>query len=267
MTEPALPLLVEPDELERALGRAGLVVVDASDEATFLRHHVPGAIHLPYQEIIAARPPAMGLLPDDRHLEAVLSRLGLSRESHVVACDAEANIKACRLLWTLDAVGHERFSLLNGGLAAWVNEGHRTELGAHRPTAGAYKILRRTEAVADRAYILAHLHDPGVVILDTRSGAEFSGADVRSARGGHIPGAVNLDWIMAVDRERNLRFKPAHELRPMLERLDITPEKEVIAHCQTHHRSSHSYIVLKWLGYGRIRGYDGSWSEWGNDPT
>ncbi len=39
-----------------------------------------------------------------------------------------------------------------------------------------------------------------------------------------------------------------------------------IAHCQTHHRSAHTYIVLKSLGYSRIRGYDGSWSECGNDP-
>ena len=51
----------------------------------------------------------------------------------------------------------------------------------------------------------------------------------------------------------------------MLEKLGVTADKEVITHCQTHHRSSHTYIVLKALGFPRIKGYPGSWSEWGND--
>ena len=64
----------------------------------------------------------------------------------------------------------------------------------------------------------------------------------------------------------NLRFKPEAALRAMLESIGVTPDKEVIVHCQTHHRSAHTSAVLKSLGYERVRGYDGSWSEWGNDP-
>ncbi len=125
--------------------------------------------------------------------------------------------------------------------------------------------MRHSDVVADKAYILAHLDDLGVVILDTRSPAEFSGIDIRAARGGHIPGAINMDWILAMDRERNLRLKSEVELRGILENLGITPDKEVITHCQTHHRSSHTYVTLKALGFPRIKGYPGSWSEWGND--
>jgi thiosulfate/3-mercaptopyruvate sulfurtransferase len=111
------------------------------------------------------------------------------------------------------------------------------------------------------------LDDPEVVVLDVRTPAEFAGDDVRAARGGHIPGAVNMDWTLAIDRGRNLRLKPEGDLRRMLEELGVTPDKEVIVHCQTHHRSAHTYMVLKSLGYPRIRGYDGSWSEWGNDQN
>jgi rhodanese-related sulfurtransferase len=64
----------------------------------------------------------------------------------------------------------------------------------------------------------------------------------------------------------NLRLKPAEELRPLLEVAGVTPDREVIAYCQTHHRSSHTYVVLKSLGYPRIKGYPGAWSEWGNLP-
>ena len=63
------------------------------------------------------------------------------------------------------------------------------------------------------------------------------------ARGGHIPGAANMDWRLAMDRARNLRLKTDNELREMLEKLGVTADKEVITHCQTHHRSSRTYIV------------------------
>ena len=53
------------------------------------------------------------------------------------------------------------------------------------------------------------------------------------------------------------------ELREILEKLGVTPDKEIITHCQTHHRSSHTYVILKSMAYPRIKGYPGSWSEWG----
>ena len=71
---------------------------------------------------------------------------------------------------------------------------------------------------------------------------------------------------MAIDRARNFRLKPEADLRALLEARGVTDDKEVIVHCQTHHRSAHTYMVLKSLGFENVRGYDGSWSEWGNDP-
>ena len=105
-----------------------------------------------------------------------------------------------------------------------------------------------------------------MVVLDARTAGEYDGSDVRAARGGHIPGAVNLDWMMTLDRGNNFRLKPESELKAMLDERGITPDKEIIMHCQTHHRSSQSYVMLKSLGFAKIKGYDGSWSEWGNDP-
>lgn len=265
MSQLTLPLIVEPDELERHLGHRDLLIVDLSKRLIHAQYHVPGAVHLEYGKIISARPPAMGLLPDDQQLSDALSSIGMTPDTHVVAYDDAGNVNASRLLWTLDVIGHPNFSLLNGGLHAWLSEGHRTERGFNQPQRGNYKVVRGADPVADKAYVLAHLDDPEVVILDTRSPEEFSGVKKQAARGGHIPGAVNIDWVLATDRRRNSRFKPEGELRELLEKLGVTPDKEVITHCHVHQRSSHTYIVLKSLGYRRIKGYPGSWSEWGND--
>ncbi len=266
MPEPLLPLLVEPDALEAVLGGDGMQVVDVSDPAAYAQQHVPGAVNLPYAGLLGPQPPAMGLIAPPGQLAAAFSEIGLTPETHVVAYDNEGNGRASRLLWTLDVIGHAGFSLLNGGMHAWVGEGHPVETGARTPVPSAYQVGAVGDAIADKRYILDHLDDDDVVILDVRSPAEFAGEDVRSARGGHIPGAVNMDWTTAMDNDRYLRFRTPAELRAILEPLGVTADKEVIAHCQTHHRSSHTYIVLKSLGFTRIRGYDGSWSEWGNDP-
>lgn len=266
MSQTVLPLIVEADLLEQHLGDDGLAVVDVSDPVAYAQQHIPGAVNLPYGRLLGPQPPVMGLIAPGDQLAAALSEIGVGRETHVVACDNEGNGRASRLLWTLDVIGHSRFSLLNGGMQAWVGEEHPLEPGANQPQAARYEVGAPGDAIADKAYILAHLDDADVVILDVRSPAEFAGEDVRSARGGHIPGAVNMDWTTAMDRSNNFRFRPEAELRRILESLGVTPDKEVITHCQTHHRSSHTYMVLKSLGFTRIRGYDGSWSDWGNDP-
>jgi thiosulfate/3-mercaptopyruvate sulfurtransferase len=261
-----LPILLQPGELEQRLDDKNLVIIDLCSEKSYLSCHVPGAVHLDYAHIVAARPPVMGLLPDEDRLNLMLSSIGLTLESHVVAYDDEGNGRASRLVWTLEELGHERFSLLDGGLKAWLIEGHPVKQDRETRLPSHFRGTYQGNKVADKKYILAHLFDPDVVILDARSPAEYHGEDIRAQRGGHIPGAVNFEWMRAIDQERNLRFKPVDKLRSMLESLGITPDKEVICHCQTHHRSAHTYMVLKYLGYPKVKGYPGSWSEWGNDP-
>lgn len=264
MTTTTLPLLIEPDELEYHLDNPGVRIVDLSRADIHARQHVPGAVHLDYTKIVRNKPPVLGLLPDTKTLSSIFSGLGLTADTQVVAYDEEGGGKAARLLWTLHAMGHTKGSLLNGGLAAWAGEGHRMDDTPASVTPASYQVNVNNSVVADRAYILDQLKNPGVRLLDCRTAREFSGA-VRSAeRAGHIPGAVNMEWLLAMDQARNLRFKSPDELRALLTQRKVTPDKEVIVYCHTHHRSAHTYIVLKALGYERVRGYPGSWSDWGN---
>lgn len=261
-----LPLILEPEQLEEHLGADDLLIIDLCNPQTSAAARIPGAVHLDYASIIASRPPAGGLLPDAGQLGRVLSAIGMTRNHHVVAYDDEGGGKAGRLIWTLDMLGHDRASMLNGGIHAWANEGHPLADSPAQVVPGDYAAEICGDASADRDYILARLGDDEVVLLDTRTPEEYHGIKVRAERGGHIPGAVNFNWVEAIDQQRNLRLKPAAELRVLLEGVGATPDREIIAYCQTHHRSSHTYVVLKHLGFPRIKGYPGAWSEWGNLP-
>lgn len=265
MSDIQFPLLVEAESLAANLGAEDLLVVDLSKASTHSQLHIPGAVFLDYAQIVATRPPVGGLLPDAEQLGRAFSAIGLRPDRHVIAYDDEGGGKAARLLWTLEAIGHRRYSLLDGGLHAWANEGRpvTAEPTPVQPTAADVVVPSDPEPVATREFILAHLDDPAVALLDARSPQEFTGERRFSARGGHIPGAVNIEWTQLMDTERNLRLKEGTALRRMLEAAGITPERTVVAYCQTHHRSAHTWFALKWLGY-RAKGYAGSWSDWGN---
>ncbi len=262
-------MILEPSDLQQNLDRSNIRIVDLCKADIYPQAHIPGAVHLDYEKIIRNEKPIMGLLPSEETISTLLSSLGISPETQVIAYDDEGGGKASRFLWTLAAVGHTHFSLLNGGFHAWANEGHpiNNQVVSIEPT--LYSIpdnssYKNSSVVADKDYIMQHLQDSHLSILDCRSQQEYTGQTVRAERIGHIPNAVNMDWTLAMDPQRNYRIKPKSELLPMLNDLGVTPDKDVIVYCQSHHRSAHTFVMLKSLGYKNVMGYPGSWSEWGN---
>ncbi len=261
--------VIEARELEEMLPRDDLLVVDVGSGENYLRGHIPGAVHLDYNGLILGQPPAPGLMPPLDQLQWVVQSIGLTAGKRVIAYDDQGNGRASRLLWTLEAVGHKRSALLNGGLPAWYNEGHPLGCAPNRAEPSDFSVELNPAVIADKQRVLAAINDPRITLLDARTPEEYSGTSVKSPiqRPGHIPGAVNLNWLDTIERNDNLRFKPKAELRALLAQLGIEREQEIIVYCQTHHRSSHSFMMLRHLGFDSIRGYPGSWSEWGSDPA
>lgn len=258
---------IEPDELESLKQHPNLVIIDLCKAKQYAQAHIPGALYVNYDEIIKHDKPVMGLLPDNEVFSALLSRLGINKNSLIVAYDDEGGGCAARFVWTLYVFGHETAVVLNGGLYSWANEGHPlSKVTPEPPTASGYTLKKTHRHTANRAFIQTHLADENVVLLDARSLAEFNGEKKFANRGGHIPGAIHYEWTDAMDRNHNLRRLPADQIQSRLDEIGITKDKEVVCYCQTHHRSAYSWLVLKSLGYENVLGYHGSWSEWGNHP-
>ena len=261
------PLLIEPDDLEKHLDDENLLIVDLCKHSQYVQAHIPGAAFLDYGHITAMNKPTMGLLPDLEQIGKILSLLGLTPDTQVVAYDDEGGGKAGRFIWTLHALGHMKTSLLNGGLISWYKEGHPLSNDTVNTAPSDYTAnYSNPSVVADADYIFRHLDSEDIALLDARSPEEYSGAKRFAERGGHIPGAIHFDWINGMDANRNYRLLPDDELHSKLDSLGLTSDREIIVYCQTHHRSSLSYVMLKHLGYERVKGYPGSWSDWGNKP-
>ncbi|MEE4464544.1 rhodanese-like domain-containing protein, partial [Azotobacter chroococcum] len=151
-----------------------------------------------------------------------------------------------------------------GGLTAWLAEGRTLSREVPAPAGGPVPLALHDAPTATRDYLQSRLGAADLAVWDARSPQEYRGEKVLAAKGGHIPGAVNFEWTAAMDPARALRIRA--DIAACLTALGITPDKEIVTHCQTHHRSGLTYLIAKALGYPRVKGYAGSWGEWGNHP-
>ncbi len=255
--------VLEPDAVAD-LPETDTLLVQVTSSALFEQAHIPGAVLIEPAELVCGIPPASGKLPSTAQIAATLSRVGYQPDQRIIAFDDEGGGWAGRLFWTLDVIGHHDWAYLDGGLHAWHAAGLPLAQGASAPApAEPCEITVDTAPIAEIPDVMAAIDDADSVIWDVRSAEEYAGLRSGSARRGHIPGAVNLDWELLKDANRQLRL--IDNLDDVAASLGLLQAKQIITHCQTHHRSGLSYLVGRLLGLN-IKAFHGSWAEWGNDP-
>jgi thiosulfate/3-mercaptopyruvate sulfurtransferase len=231
--------------------------------------HIPGAVHVNWTTDLAAPPPASGhprwmlSAPDD--FARTMSRLGISNDTMVVGYDAEGGHHAARLWLGLRRYGHDACAIMEGGIQKWIREGRPLERGEVSVSAGTFVARPRTGVVATKEEVLDAVRRGDPWLLDVRRETEYTGEEIRSARGGHIPGAVNVLWKDALNDDWSL--KDPDELEEMYTNAGFGPETSTVTYCQAGVRAAFTHLVLTALGHPDVRTYDGSWEEWGNDPT
>ncbi len=255
-------LLVEPDWVEKHTGDVGVRIVDTRDGGSYNAGHIAGAANIYYKRFQASISQGWSAVVSAEKFEDIVGEGGITPETTVVLYDSSNSLDAAYVFWVFEYYGHKDVRILNGGFERWMSEKRAVEEKSGGFKRVEYKASTREDRVATADWILKNLNATGVKILDVRSTAEYTG-EMRSAkRGGHIPGAVNIEWTEAVNPDGT--FKHGDALLKIYRQAGVTADKEVVTYCQSGHRASHSYFVLRLLGYSKVRAYDGSWEEWGN---
>jgi len=262
--------LVTTDWLARNLGADGLVVVE-SDEDVLLYDtgHIPGAVKVDWHTEL--NDPVTRDYVDGTRFAEICAERGISRDTTVVFYGDKNNWWATYALWVFRLFGHPDVRILDGGRAKWVAEGREMTTETPKPERAEYPVVERDDTTirAFKAEVLDHLGRP---MVDVRSPGEYSGELLHmpdypqegAVRGGHIPGAASVPWARAAAEDGS--FKSRAELEAIyLREQGLSPDDDVIAYCRIGERSSHTWFVLTHLlGFGKVRNYDGSWTEWGN---
>jgi thiosulfate/3-mercaptopyruvate sulfurtransferase len=238
------------------------LVIDARPAEEFAAGHLEGAVHLDLwgvSLIDTSEAPLRAFMWMIGHL---FSLRGVTPERAVLVYENDAGIRAARVFWFLEYLGHPAAHVLDGGYAAWTRAGRPVTTQAVAPTPSTWHGTPDNSKIATWDLVYDRLGRSDTAIVDTRSREEYRGELVRARRGGAIPGAINLEWKNNLQPDGH--FKSADDLRTMYEGAGITPDREVITYCQGGYRAAHTYLALRHLGYPNIRNYTGSWKEWGD---
>ncbi|WP_324665609.1 sulfurtransferase [Haloarcula sediminis] len=217
--------------------------------------HLPGAVSIPFDRFRTGSDDSEGMLPSTGEWTDLLSENGIDADSDVVAYDDHHGVFAARFLVTAELLGHDpgKLHLLDGDFSSWQLE-HPTSNETPEVASTDYSVEppESTPLVgADR--VAAAEDDPDAVVVDTRDESEYAA--------GHIPGAVLLDWRELVDDETR-GLLPRDAALSVLESAGIVPGKRVVLYCNTARRISHTYVVLRHLGFPDVEFYEGSLTEW-----
>ena len=244
--------------------------VDYDSTSNYNQGHVPNAVLFDWKKDI--NEPVKRDIMTKEQLEALFSRNGITDSTTLVLYGDFNNWFAAFAFWVFKYYGVKDIRVMNGGRKKWIEEDKPLTKDAPTLSTTTYKVSKIDEKLR------VHLHDvrdalgkKHIGLVDVRGPKEFSGEILappeypteRAQRGGHIPGAQNIPWGLAVKEDGT--FRTVEELENLYKPKGITADKEIIAYCRIGERSSHSWFVLKYLlGYPDVRNYDGSWTEWGN---
>ncbi len=271
MAEYAHPeTLVTTDWVAKHANDEGVRIVEVDvDTKAYDEGHVPGAIAWAWNtqlcDIVRRD------ILSKRQFEELMERTGVTPDTTLLIYGDNNNWFAAWALWQAKIYGHRDVRLMNGGRKKWLSESR--ELSTEAPKVKSTKYTAKEADVSLRAFlpqVQAASAQAAAALVDVRSPQEFTGEILAPPglpetcqRGGHVPGARSIPWSKAANDDGT--FKSADELRQLYASEGVDGSKPVIAYCRIGERSSHTWFVLKYLlGFGDVKNYDGSWTEWGN---
>jgi thiosulfate/3-mercaptopyruvate sulfurtransferase len=266
------PMVVTVDWLAQHYKDPDIVLLQVGDKAEYDKEHIPGARFIQLDDISTPhdmnnKNSLMLEFPAPEALRASFAKLGISDNSHVIVCYGSDWITpATRVIHTLNYIGlGDRASLLDGGMGAWKKASHPvTDAATASANPGRLTAVKTNDVTVTGDWVFAHLHKPGIAIVDARAKAFFDGTGTTSQRKGHIPGAVSLSFEEIANDDNMLYDKQT--LAKKFADAGIAPNDTIIAYCHIGQQGTAVVFAARLLGRN-VKLYDGSFQDWNNHDS
>lgn len=267
------PALVDADWLAAHISQPQVRVVDASfhlpgierdARCEYLQCHLPGAVFFDIDRICDRGSELPHMLPEAGEFARQAGQLGFNDDAHIVVYDVYGIASAPRIWWVLRVFGHDRVSVLDGGLPKWLAEDKAVAAGPVSYPAGQFRAERRNELVVDVSQMLAKVRQRDSQVVDVRPPGRFAGLSEEPRPGlrlGHMPGATNLPWTDLLDSGV---LQPTDTLARVVEDAAVDRERPIVATCGSGVTACVLALAMFQLGTEHVAVYDGSWAEWGS---
>ena len=265
--------LVSTQWLGDHLGEGDLVVLDATmfmpgsgrdGRAEFLAAHIPGARFFDIEALSDHSRATPHMLPPADEFGRAMEALGVGRDERLLVYDNSPLRTAARGWFMLRHFGAERVAILDGCFQKWLAEGRRVESGEPAARSARFHAAERAGEVVAKAAVLVGAGP----LLDARGAARFEGREPDPRPGvaaGHIPGSRNLPFA-SLYKEYGT-FRGAEDIARLFAAAGVDPNAPFVATCGSGVTANSLIFAAHLLGNRDSRLYDGSWSEWGADPS
>jgi thiosulfate/3-mercaptopyruvate sulfurtransferase len=273
--------LVTVEWLSRRLENPGVVVLDATylpfepdrdAVAEYRSGHIPGARFLDLKTLADTDDPRRTMAPTVEQFRTRMAALGVRRDDRIVLYDDSPHRTSARAWWLLRLFGAERLAILDGGVAAWRDAGLPLERGEGVSAAIVEQrtgfSARDDRLICDIGAVRALVEEPVAQLVDARGAARFSGTEGDPRPGvapGHIPGSINLPYSRLFEADG--RWKQGDALAELFAAAGVDPARPLVFTCGSGITAAGLLFAAHRLGRDDTSLYDGSWSEWGADPS
>ena len=271
--------LVTTDWFAANISASNLSIIDASfylpaarrdPKKEFYNCHIPGATFFDINEIADTNTDLPHMLPTADEFSKHAGSLGISNAHHVICYDSSGGpMAAMRVWWTFRVFGHDRVSVLSGGLPKWQKEGHPTSSTPRDITEQQFTAKHDQNLVKTIEQILENIENQHFQMVDARSEGRYNGTEAEprvGLRQGHIPGAISLPFERLLDTENFMTMRSADEITSVILGSGINPEKPLISSCGSGVTAAPLVMALYLIGHTQASIYDGSWTEWAARP-
>mgnify|MGYP000536321436 FL=1 len=263
-------VLVDTNWLEKNINNPKVSIIEVSVvPGVYEKGHIEGAVNFKWHTDLVDTV-SRDIISKDR-LQDLLQKSGVNQGNTIVLYGDKNNWFAAWAAWVFEIYGIENVKLLDGGRVKWEADKKPLTPLASSVKSGNIKLTKTNNALRARLKDVVDIANKksNIALVDIRSADEYNGKVFAPAgvpelavRAGHIPGAVNVSWGQAVNKDGTI--KSVEELKKIYAAAGIDGSKPIITYCRIGERSSHTWFVLnKVLGYD-ARNYDGSWTEYGN---
>ena len=255
--------------------KRGAIVWDVRDADAYKAGHIPGAVNIGNAGDVLRDPNTEDFVATER-IEKLLNDGGIDLGKEVIVYSRKGDPYA---YWGLTAVryfGGRKGRVYHGGLDDWSAAGQPVSKEATKLAPVSQKLVVVPGEMVFTKDVVAKLKDPNVQFVDARTPKEYSGEDIRSLRGGHLPGAKSIpyeqNWVdpatgaklasKQVRTRDGMALKTQADLKALYAGLD--PNKETVVYCQSGVRASETATVLRDLGFTKVQVFEESWLGYGN---
>jgi len=264
-----MPIFIEPSELYKQLKQYTIRIVDCRFDLTdpdagrkkYETEHLVGAVYMDLEMDLSGPIKEHGgrhPLPEVQDFIQKLEKVGITNEMIVVAYDDEDHAFASRFWWMMKYVGHENVFILNGGFRVWKEQGYETTQIVPQYKHSTYQADINSNMIVNVEDVRKAIHDKETILIDSRDFKRYIGEfEPIDKKAGHIPTAISFFWKNNIE---NGRFKKKEDLIKQFSQFD--KEKKYIVYCGSGVTACPNIAALKEAGFGNVRLYPGSWSDW-----